>query len=357
MSRLALFGLALLLPLAGCGGQPAAEPPIVRPVLSVVVHSTAVETIGPYVGSIQPRYETPLSFQTSGRVLSRPVKVGDTVTKGEVLGALDASQQQYTLASAQADLASAQSQFNNLSAAEERAKALVASGAAAQSQLDTATTSRQTAEAQLSQAKASLARAQDQLGYTSIAAGFDGVVISVGAEVGQVVAAGQTVVTIARPDVREAVFELPEAEATSLDRTAKFSVGITGALDELTTGTVRDVSPLINGSTRTQTVRLTLADPPVAFRLGTTVSVSYQRSTAPHFTLPSTAILDADGKTLVWIVNAQGKAVSRRSVTVGGSTDASATVTAGLADGDRVVVAGVHSLAEGQAVKLDGAAP
>ncbi|MDR3470164.1 MAG: efflux RND transporter periplasmic adaptor subunit [Devosia sp.] len=348
---LALAGLATV-PLAACGGQVAAPAPAVRPVLSVVVHPVASQTVGPYVGDIEPRYETPLSFQSSGRILSRPVRVGDTVKKGQLLASLDASVQQFQLASAQAALASAQSQYSNLAASEERAKSLVASGAAAQAQLDTATSTRQTAEASLAQAKASLAQAQNELGFTSIIAGFDGVVVSVGAEVGQVVAAGLTVVTIARPDVREAVFELPEAVAPP-DAKADWTVSVVGAPEDKTIGTIREISPLINGSTRSQTIKLALTDPPQSFRLGATVEVSYQRPIAAQFPLPSTAVLDRDGKPVVWVVDPKAMTVSTRPVTLGPTTGTSVAVTDGLSDGDRVVVAGVHSLTDGQVVKLD----
>ena len=349
--------IALLLPLAGCGEQTAAPPPVIRPVLSVVAQPISSETLGPYVGSIMPRYQTPLSFQTSGRIVTRPVQLGDSVRKGELLASLDASVQQFALASAEADLASAQSQFNNLSAATERAKSLVATGASAQAQLDQATTSQQTAGAQLSQAKASLARAQNELGYASITAGFDGVVISTGADVGQVVGAGQTVVTIARPDVREAVFELPEAAAAQVVPGASWSVSIVGAPDETMTGKVREIVPLFNGSTRSQTIRVALANPPQSFRLGATVAVSYVKPVASQFPLPATAILSADGKTEVWIVDPKTLTVSTRPVTVGTTSDSTVAITAGLGGGDRVVVAGVHSLKAGQTVKLDGETP
>jgi len=353
MLRMATIAFGAL-SLAACGEQSAAPPPVVRPVLSVIAQPVSSEAIGPYVGTIEPRYETPLSFQSSGRIISRPVQVGDSVTKGELLASLDASTQQYQLASAQANVASAQSQVNNLSASEERAKSLVGSGAAAQATLDAATSARETADAQLAQAKASLARAQDELGYATITAGFDGVVVSVGAEVGQVVGAGQTVVEIARPDVREAVFELPETQSGVVPTDAKWTVSIVGAPDDVTSGTIREVSPLINGSTRSQTVRLTLADPPLVFRLGATVSVASQRPITPEIVLPPTALLEQDGKTMVWVVDPKALTVSTKSVSVGNRTDDAITVTNGLTAGDRVVVAGVHSLTDGQAVKLDG---
>ena len=356
-SRLALAilrggALALLvMPLAACGGQVATPAPVVRPVLSVIVHSVGSETVGPYVGAIAPRYQTPLSFQSAGRILSRPVQVGDSVKQGQLLASLDASVQQFQVTTARANVASAQSQASNLAAAEERAKALVASGATAQAQLDAATSARQTAEAQLAQAKANLARAEDELAYTTIKASFDGVVVSVGAEVGQVEAAGQTVVTIARPDVREAVFELPEASVAP-DASVRWRVSIVGAPKDNMTATVREISPLMNGSTRSQTVKLTLADPPLSFRLGATVEVAYERPVPARIPVPVTAILDRDGKTLVWVVDPKTLTVATRPVTVGHRSDSTADVTTGLADGDRVVIAGAHSLNEGQPVKL-----
>jgi RND family efflux transporter MFP subunit len=350
LSSIALLGLTL----AGCGQQADAPAPIIRPVLSMVAHATDAETVGPYVGAIEPRYETPLSFQTSGRVIARPVEIGDLVTKGQLLAALDASVQQYQLVSAQANLASAQSQYSNLAASEERARALVASGASAQAQLDSATSAAETAQAQLAQAKASLARAQDQLGYTTITAGFDGVVVSTGAEVGQVIAAGQTVVTIAQPDVREAAFDLPEGLANGLKTGETWNVAIVGAPETVTAGAIREISPLINGSTRSQRVKLSLANASPAFRLGAMVEVSYQKPVPASFSLPMTALLDQGGKSLVWVVDPKTLTVSTERVAVGARTDGQIAVTNGLNEGDRVVIAGVHSLTQGQAVKLDG---
>ena len=68
---------------------------------------------------------------------------------------------------------------------------------------------REATAANVSRARANLAIAEEQLGYTRILADFEGVVTAVGAEVGQVVSPGETVVTVARPDLREAVIDVP----------------------------------------------------------------------------------------------------------------------------------------------------
>src|SRR6202012_5364140 len=56
--------------------------------------------------------------------------------------------------------------------------------------------------------RANLTKAVEQLGYAEVKADFAGVVTAVGAEVGQVASPGQSIVTVARPDVPEAVVDI-----------------------------------------------------------------------------------------------------------------------------------------------------
>lgn len=76
------------------------------------------------------------------------------------------------------------------------------------------------------------------------------------------------------------------------------------------------------------------------------------RPLPPRFQLPATVVLTDDGRDTVWIVAPDGKSVLRRPVTVAERNPDRVTITEGLAAGDRVVTAGVHSLREGQAVRL-----
>jgi multidrug efflux pump subunit AcrA (membrane-fusion protein) len=80
--------------------------------------------------------------------------------------------------------------------------------------------------------------------------------------------------------------------------------------------------------------------------------VSLSRPVAARFPLPATALLSENGRDSVWIVNAGGDAVARRDVTVAERGLERVSVTDGLKAGERVVVAGVHSLQEGQTVRL-----
>ncbi|RVU15290.1 efflux RND transporter periplasmic adaptor subunit [Methylobacterium oryzihabitans] len=352
-------GVGLVLPflaLAAC--QEHAEAPLPpRPVLTATVAPRTTETFGPFAGSIEPRYQTQAGFRIAGRMVARDVFVGDLVAKGTRLAALDPVVPQFALTRARADVADAEAQLANAGATESRQRTLFEGGNVTQAQLDTAVANRDTAAARLSQAKAALQKAEDELGYATLKADFDGVVTAWSAEVGQVVSAGQAVVTVARPDIREAVVDIPDALMGDVKPGVTFTVTLQAAPAITAQGRVREIGPLADAATRTRRVRMTLVDPPEAFRLGTTVTVALERPIAPQVTLPATALLERDGRTGVWVVTAAGTpdgraTVALRPVTVIGRDGASVTLADGLKAGERVAVAGAHSLEDGQAVRL-----
>jgi RND family efflux transporter MFP subunit len=293
-----------------------------------------------------------LGFQVFGRLVARDVSIGDIVTKGARLAAIDPAVQQIGVRSAQASLNSAQAQLANATAAEERQRTLLGERVIAQAQYDLVQQNVATAAANVTQAKDKLAKAQDELGYTQLYATVDGVVTGRSAEVGQTVNAGQTVVTVARPDVREAVFDVPDAIATALPPAAEFKVVWDLNPTFSATGKVREIAPQADATTRTRRVRLSLTNPPDEFLLGTTILASRTVSVPPQIDLPASALVERDGKTMVWIVDPRARTVALREVKLSGRDAGSISVTGGLSAGERVVTAGVHSLSPGQSVKI-----
>ena len=103
--------------------------------------------------------------------------------------------------------------------------------------------------------------------------------------------------------------------------------------------------------------RLTLAQTPPAFRLGTAISVTLSSAIAPRIELPASAVQDVEGKTRIWVIDMQQQTVQPRDVTLV-SRDASRVVlNGGVQPGERVVSAGVNSLKPGQKVKTDEDSP
>jgi membrane fusion protein, multidrug efflux system len=339
------------LALAACSDQKPTPAPI-RPVLSVIVDVRTAQTLGPFAGTVEPRYTVGLGFQVFGRLIARDVKVGDVVTKGTRLAALDPAVQMIGVRSAQASLNSAEAQLATAAAAEERERTLLEQRVIAPAQLELAQQHRETAAANVTQAKDKLAKAQEELGYTQLYSTVDGVVTGRSAEVGQTVTAGQVVVTVARPDVKEAVFDVPDAIASALPRDATFSVVWDLNPSFSATGRVREIAPEADAITRMRRVRLTLDKPPDVFLLGTTIRASRTIDVPAQIDLPITALLERDGKTMVWVVDPRSKTVALREVDLAGRRPGTITVTRGLSAGERVVTAGIHSLSPGEQVKI-----
>ncbi|RUM03917.1 efflux RND transporter periplasmic adaptor subunit [Rhizobium chutanense] len=346
-----MMGTALI---SSCTKQEESKEEAPRPVLSTTVRQTPATSLG-LTGTIEPTIETELGFRILGRMIARNVNVGDIVKRGDVVAAIDPLALELAVRSAQSDVENSDAQLRNAVTTEERQRALLESRSGTEASLEEAEQARRTAAAAVAKAQANLDKAKEQLGYAQLQAEFDGVVTATSAEVGQVVSAGQTVVTIARPDKRDAVVDVPQAAAQKLKIGAPFEVTLQLEPSIRTTGVVREIAPEAETATRTSRTKIALTDPPAAFRIGAVISASATIAADPEIVLPSSAILaGVDGPT-VWIVDVPAKKVTLRRVKIDGDVVDGGTVriTEGLSPGERVVVAGVHKLEDGQAIRID----
>ncbi|QCI66900.1 efflux RND transporter periplasmic adaptor subunit [Phreatobacter stygius] len=349
-ARAALPALALVL--AACNSQEAAAPAPVRPVLSVIAEARSEQSLS-VAGTVQPQVRTDLSFRVLGRIIARDVRVGDLVAKDQLMAALDPTQLELAVRAARANLASAQAQFANALSTEARQRSLLESRTASEATFESAEQAREAAQASVTRAEASLAKAQEQLGYAQIKAEYDGVVTATGAEVGQVVSPGVPVVTVARPDLRDAVVDIPEWVGDQLRIGTPFDVTLQVNPDLKVKGAIREIAPQADQATRTLRVRIALQDPPVPFRLGTTVTATVTAKAQARIELPRSALLERDGKTMVWIIDPATSTVALREVTIGPRSEQTIAVLSGLEAGARVVTAGVNSLSAGQKVRIE----
>lgn len=350
--RVAL-ALAGCIVVTGCKENVAAPEPL-RPVLSTVIKGAAPEN-AVIVGTVQPQFKADLGFRVLGRLIARPVSVGDMVQDGEVVAAIDPAALELAVRASEANLSSSQAQLINATGVEARQRALNESSVTTKASLEAAEQSRAATQAAVVRAQANLTKAREQLGYAQLKSDFAGVVTAVGAEVGQVVSPGQGVVTVARPDIREAVIDVSDEVAATLRIGMPFTVRLQLAPDIEANGKIREIAPQADAITRTRRVRITLDNPPATFRLGATITTSLPVRREPVIRLPASAILTKEGKTFVWLVDTLGNnhVAKLREVQASGDDKHGYVVTSGLKVGMRVATAGVHSLVEGQKVRLD----
>lgn len=345
------LALGAALVMAGCvEEEPRGE--VVRPVRAVVAAVAHAPEILQQTGEIRARYEVPVGFRTAGKVVLRPVDVGSAVRAGDILATIDPEPAKSQLRAAVAAVAAARAEMVRARGEEGRQKTVIEKGFTTRTAYDMALRNLQTARAQLESAEAQQALAEQALGYTEVRADTDGVVVAVGATPGQVVAAGQMVVRLARLDEREAVFDIAENLFLKVPPDPEVGVELVGDPRIRTTGTVRYVSPQADPLTRTFTVRVALAAAPPEMRLGASVRGSVALPTEPAVALPGPALLERDGRAAVWIFDPRAATVDLRPVTVQRYSADLVFLDGGVAAGDIVVTAGVHTLRPGQTVRL-----
>jgi RND family efflux transporter MFP subunit len=344
--------VALVL-LCACQKTSAPPPKPIRPVLSLVVSQSSSGGLA-LAGTVQPRVQNGFGFRVLGRLIARPVNIGDIVEKNQILAAIDPISLKLAERSAAADLSNNQAQLANVAGVAERQSALIKSNATTQAQLDAADQALAAAQSNVARAQSAVAKAREELGYAILRSDFAGVVTGVSAEIGQTVSPGQTVVDIAEPGTRDAVVDVPDALAGALAMGERFTVSLQLNSTIQAQGSVREIAPEADAATRTRRIKIALEDPPTTFRLGSTITASVASGAAPVVRLPASAILEKDGRNQVWIVDPKSATVSLRPVEIASEGDGIIDVTSGLEPAMRVVTAGVHSLVEGQSVKIDG---
>jgi RND family efflux transporter MFP subunit len=336
--------------MAGCK-QEAKAPEPVRPVLSTVLQPAASgSTVA--VGTVQPRYETNLGTRILGRLIARPVNVGDLIAEGQMVAAIDPTALELAVRSANADLSKAEALLENAIGTEERKRILIKTEATTRQTLDDAEQVRAGAQASTARARANLTKATEQLGYAEVKADFAGVVTAVSAEVGQVVSPGQTVVTVARPEVREAVVDIGADFPVPLTVDLPFTVSLQLVPAVQVQGRVREIAPQADQVTRTRRVRIALNDSPESFRLGSTIAAKLSNTHGAVLRVPASAVLKEGAETFVWVIDAPTSTVSLRKVELS-EDEGGIRLVGGLIAGARIVTAGIHSLKPGQQVRIE----
>ncbi len=354
MNHKPLLLVCMTLALASCGPEDKKPEAVIRPVLSMAVAQQDSQT-NSFLGSVEPRYRNVVSFQIFGRLVSRNVDVGDLVKAGQQLASIDPLALEQSIRASEATLAGARAEYTNAVNTEERKRTLLKTGASTQAELDAAVQALESAKSQVTRSQSELAKARDQLGFARLTASFDGVVTAINAEVGQVVAAGQSVMTIARPDVRDAVVDLPEIAWSLLQIGTAFDIALELDPSIRVSGAIREIAPLADATTRTRRVRIALENPPDGFRLGSTIFAAPNAKASARMLVPAAAILTKQDRQWVWVIDMASKTVSTREVKASPLPHDQMEILSGLTAGERIVTAGVNSLTEKQSVKIAGA--
>ena len=351
--RSCLLPLLMVPALIACS-PPAAQVEPIRAVRTLVLQSgvTALQT--EYAAEIRARSESRLAFRVGGKLVRRPVNVGDVVKAGQVLAQIDASDLKLGQDAARAAVSAADIQLALNEAEYKRYKELRDQGFISGVELERREASLKASRAQAEQARAQASVQGNQASYAVLVADVSGVVTAVDAEPGAVLAAGAPVLRLAQEGPRDAVFSVSEDRLPAL----RALLGKPGAVqmrpwgsDAALPATVREVAAAADPTTRTFLIKADIGR--TDLRLGQTATVLIDApAVAGLFKLPLPAVFEQGGQSHVWVVDPAKSTVRAQPVAVVGAEGNLVLVGAGLANGLRVVTAGVHTLTPGQAVRL-----
>lgn len=346
---MAPVGLALLL--AGCGEKQAQPVAKARPVLVATVHYDQEVADRNFVGTIRPRIETDIGFRVAGKIAKRLVEVGQVVDVGQALATLDEVDLKLQAEQAEAEYRAATGVLAQANAAENRSKELRVKGWATDAQLDQAKASAEEARGRFNRAERSVELTRNSLSYATLTSDTRGVVTSTLIDPGQVVAAGQAAVRVARLAEKEAVVAIPE---TLIGRAKDGSAVVTlwSNPDKKYTAKLREIAPNADAATRTYLAKFSLpeADEGVALGMTATLTLSDRKSERVA-RLPLSALFNQGNGPSFYVVDAAG-AVTLKPISVKSYESKDVVITGGVDEGAKVVALGVHKLDPAEKVRV-----
>jgi len=355
----AAMAATFILSVAGCAKkeqQAAPQATLVR-TMKVITRTTPI--VYDYTGFVEATQEMNLAPQVTGQIVGKYFKGGDTVQAGQVLYEIDPRTYKANLLSAEGNLASARAALANAEMDAERYTKLYEQNAVSKQMLDNAVTARDQARASVKALEGLLLNAQINMEETKVTAPFTGRTDTSSLEVGNYVAAGQSVLTkISNTDPVFVKFSIAEPEYLTL---AAASDGNGAALDNLSAvlangetyglkGKVAEVNRGISDNTGTLTIKATFQNPKKELLPGMFAHIQATGGVRENALLiPQRSVTELMYKNFVYVVGADNKVIMKE-IKLGQKVGRLIMVNGGLTGEETLVVEGVGKMRQGALV-------
>ncbi len=343
MRHLVYPGLFLAVLNSGCSEDPAPQE-IIRPLLTMTVADVDAFAERWFPGRAQATREANIAFEVSGRLVERPALVGDTVKENDLLARLDPRDFRNVLDKAEASLQQAQAYRDRIAEAAE-------TGAVSQQQLTDA-------EAALEISRAEVKIRQKALEDSRLRAPFGGTISSILVENFENVRAKQVIMRLLDTSRIEMVIDIPETLISLAPNVKNVRVRFDAFPGREFPADIKEVSNEANPVTRTYPVNIILDQPTGLNILPGMAGAVTGKPELPGdpeeagYEIAITAVGTSDNKeSFVWVVDPDAETVTRRMIEMGRLTPRGVIVR-GIRAGEVIAVAGVHSLKEGQRIRL-----
>jgi RND family efflux transporter MFP subunit len=345
LSRLVVISVLIsTLFLTACDDATAIDNQTKEQVVSIPVEAVTAQT-----GNISSSYTTTAILEAkeeafvvaraSGIIEHIYVEEGDYVEKGQKLAQLDKKRYELNLIKAQADLTGIEKELAKIN--QVYAQQLVSSDT-----FDKIT-------AQYEAASAVLALAELDLKETTIIAPISGYIAERNAKVGNLTESFQRerMFHIVQQNVLQGIVYLPESQLRNIHSGQQASLTITALGDQQVTGYVARISPVIDATTGTFKVTLTVPNDKAQLKAGMFSEVALQYGLHTQtILLPRKAIIAIDDKSSVFIVD---HGIARKvDVETGFENGNTIEIIKGLQGTEQVVIVGHQNLKDASPVDI-----
>ena len=329
--------MAAMIVMCGCSGQKGAKEKAPIRVKTEVAGAATNENGQTYVGIVEEREATAVSFTGMGVVRRVLVGEGQHVGRGQLLAEMDDTQARNTLAAAEAALMQAND-------ALQRMTMLHDAGSLPEQQWVEV-------QSKVAQARAQHEAAQKNLSDCRLVAPVSGIVGTRYVKAGETALPSQAVVTLLDISRVKVKVSIPEAEINSIDPSTASTVEVAAANKEVAGGHIEkgvQADPL----THTYDIRIDMPNPDRRLLPGMVANVTFapKDESVSEPTVPVTCVQKrSDGSLFVWVV-ANDSTARRQTLSIGRMKGNRITIASGISKGQRVITEGYQKLSEGNKV-------
>lgn len=355
--------LALSLLLNACGKKPDASTTATTPTAqkigpdNIAVARTDTLRSGPPIsGTLVAEREARIRAEVSGAVLQTMVEQGQRVSTGTVLARLDDSNVRDAAISAKSAVTQSTVVAEQAARELQRAKTLVAAGAIAQRDVESAERSNLAAQAGLADANARAATANKNVRNTIIRAPFSGVVSERAVSPGDIVSPGAALFTVIDPSSLRLEASVPTSALADVRIGAPVTFTVNGFNDRMLEGKITRINPMVDPQTKQ--VRLLASIPNTKGMLvaglfveGRVASEKRVGVMVPEQAIDQTAVRP-------YVVRLKGGKVEKVDVQLGVRDEAAGAfeVKSGVASGDTVLLGAARGISVGTTVIISAPA-
>jgi len=349
-----------VLVLAGCEEKVAPQIPV-RPVITMVIGDVERFRTDIYPGRAKATQEINVSFEVSGRIIKRPVNVGDSVKRGDVLAELEPGRYKAEVRRLRAERSAALAILENAEKQLARHEQLAAKGFSPRARVDRLRAAAGGTRAKVAALRAALDRARIDLSHTTVRAPFNGTVSETFVENFQNVLANQPILRLLDTSQIEMEVNVPEALIGLARYVTDISVRFKALPKVKIKAKIKEISNEASLSTRTYPVTIIMDQPKNAeIKPGmageATARVELPTDLAQKgIEVPISALFSPDdskaNQAFVWVVNEADSSVARRQIQVV-TTARRGVKIKGVKPGERIVTAGVSFLRDGQKIRI-----